>query len=60
MPGLSRQAAGEQEPPLLTRPRRDAVITAAVVALTAGLFPAVATQGGLVSIQRLDDTPGCG
>jgi membrane-associated phospholipid phosphatase len=54
MPGLSRQAAGPEEQ-LLTESGRDAVVIAVVVALTAGLFAAVAEHGVLIRIQRLDD-----
>jgi membrane-associated phospholipid phosphatase len=56
MPEMSRPVTAERaEHPLLAQPRRDAVVTAIVVALTTGLFAAVAHHGALVRIQQLDD-----
>jgi membrane-associated phospholipid phosphatase len=46
---------GPPEPPILAAPRRAAVITAVVVALTAVAFAAAADSGVLAHIQRLDD-----
>jgi undecaprenyl-diphosphatase len=54
---MSRPVApGREEHALLAAPGRSAVITAAVVALTAGVFAAVGDHGALTSIQRLDDS----
>jgi len=44
-----------EEEPVLAAPARDAALTAAVLALTAVVFAAVADHGLLVHIQRLDD-----
>jgi undecaprenyl-diphosphatase len=52
----ARVRQGPPEPPILAAPRRAAVITAVVVALTAATFAAVADSGALVHIQRLDDS----
>jgi undecaprenyl-diphosphatase len=46
---------GREEHALLGAPGRFAVITVAVVALTAGVFVAVGDHGTLTSIQRWDD-----
>ena len=54
MPGLSRQAAGPEEQ-LLTGSGRDIVVIALVVAVTAGLFAAMAGHGLMSRVQRLDD-----
>lgn len=54
-PALPAAAEGP-EPALLAAPRRDAAVTAAVLALTALVFAAVADHGVLAHIQRLDDT----
>jgi len=54
---MSRPAAAEgPEPALLAAPARDAAMTAAVLALTAVVFAAVADHGVLAHIQRLDDS----
>jgi undecaprenyl-diphosphatase len=56
MPGLTRPAtapAGEHA--LLASPRRAALLTAGVVALTAVVFALVADHGTLAAIQRRDD-----
>ncbi len=56
MPGMTRPAtARRQEDALLARPRQAALLTAAVVALTAVVFALVAEHGTLARIQRLDD-----
>jgi membrane-associated phospholipid phosphatase len=54
MPGLSRRAAVPEEQ-LLTESGRDIVVITLVVAVTIGLFAAVADHGMLSRIQRLDD-----
>ena len=51
-----RVQAEEPEQALLAAPGRDAAVTAAVVALTAVVFAAVADHGMLAHIQRLDDS----
>src|SRR5260370_17950781 len=57
MSWVSWQAhARAREPALLPAPRQDAAVTAAVVALTAVVFAAVADHGTLAHIQRLDDS----
>jgi membrane-associated phospholipid phosphatase len=57
MSGMSRRAAAkEQEEALLAAPGRDAAVTAAVLALTAVVFVAVADHAILAHIQRVDDT----
>jgi membrane-associated phospholipid phosphatase len=48
-------APGPVEPELVRAPRRDAAITAVLVAATAGAFAAVGDHGTLASLQRLDD-----
>ena len=50
---MSRVASAEE--PVLAAPRRDAVVTAAVLALTAVAFAVVADHGILAHIQRADD-----
>ena len=56
MPPMTRPAAARrQEDALLGRPRQAALLTAAVVAVTAAVFALVADHGTLASIQRLDD-----
>ena len=56
MSGLSRPAAaGRPEHALVASPGRDMAVTAVVVLLTAVAFAAVAEQGVLAHIQRLDD-----
>jgi membrane-associated phospholipid phosphatase len=50
---MSRVASTEE--PVLAAPRRDAVVTAAVLALTAVAFAVVADHGILAHIQRADD-----
>jgi membrane-associated phospholipid phosphatase len=50
---MSRVAITEE--PVLGAPRRDAVVTAAVLALTAVAFAVVADHGILAHIQRADD-----
>jgi membrane-associated phospholipid phosphatase len=56
MPGMTRPAtARPQEDPLLGHPGRAALLTAAVVALTAVVFALAAGHGTLAGIQRLDD-----
>jgi undecaprenyl-diphosphatase len=56
MSRVSRPAAGgRQEHALVASPGRDIAVTAVVVALTAVVFAAVADQGTLAHIQRLDD-----
>ena len=56
MPRMTRLAtARRQEEALLGRPRRAALLTAGVVALTAVVFALVADHGTLARIQRLDD-----
>jgi membrane-associated phospholipid phosphatase len=55
MPGMTRPAAARrEEDALFTSPRRAAVLTAGVVAVTAVLFVLVASHGTLARIQRLD------
>ncbi len=54
MPGLSGQAARPEEQ-LLTESGRDIVVITLVVAVTAGLFAAVADPAILSRIQRVDD-----
>jgi membrane-associated phospholipid phosphatase len=54
MPGLSRHAARPEEQ-LLTESGRDIVVITLVVAVTAGLFAAVAGHGMMSRVQRLDD-----
>ena len=57
MSRVSRPAAGGRpEHALVASPGRDIAVTAVVVALTAAVFAAVADQGTLAHIQRLDDT----
>ena len=51
-----RVPAEEPEQALLAAPGRDVAVTAAVVALTAVVFAAVADRGMLAHIQRLDDS----
>jgi membrane-associated phospholipid phosphatase len=56
MPGMTRPAtARRQEEALLRRPRQAALLTAAVVAVTAVAFALAADHGTLARIQRLDD-----
>ena len=56
MPGMTRPAtARPAEEPLLGRPRQAALLTAAVVALTAVVFALAASHGTLARIQRVDD-----
>ena len=56
MPGMTRPAtARRQEDALLRRPRQAALLTAAVVAVTAVVFALAAGHGTLARIQRLDD-----
>jgi membrane-associated phospholipid phosphatase len=56
MPGLSRPAGpAREEPELIAAPGLTAAITVVTIALTAGVFVAVADHGTLASIQRLDD-----
>ena len=56
MSGMSRPAArGREEHLLLAYPGRDIAVTAVTVALTAAVFAAVASQGVLAHIQRVDD-----
>ena len=56
MPGMTRPAtARRQEDALLGRPRQAALLTAAVVAVTAVVFALAADHGTLARIQRLDD-----
>ena len=56
MPGMTRPAtARRQEEALLGRPRQAALLTAAVVAVTAVVFALAADHGTLARIQRLDD-----
>ena len=50
---MSRVATTEE--PVLAAPKRDAVVTAAVLALTAVAFAVVADHGILAHIQRADD-----
>ena len=50
---MSRVATAEE--PVLAAPRRDAVVTAVVLALTAVVFAVVADHGILAHIQRADD-----
>ncbi len=52
----SREAApGRGEQQLLAMPRLDALVTAVVIVITAGIFAAVADHAMLIRIQRLDD-----
>ena len=56
MPGMTRAAtARRQEEALLGRPRRAALVTAGVLAVTAVVFALVAAHGTLARIQRVDD-----
>ncbi len=56
MPGMNPDvAAQEEEGQLLADPRRVAILTAVIAAVTAGMFAAVASHGVLSGIQRLDD-----
>jgi undecaprenyl-diphosphatase len=56
MSGMTRPAiARRQEDALLGRPRQAALLTAAVVGVTAVVFALVADHGTLARIQRLDD-----
>ena len=56
MSGITRAAAARpEEDALLGRPRQAALLTAAVVAVTAVVFALVADHGTLAGIQRLDD-----
>ncbi len=56
MPGMTQPAtARRQEEALLGRPRQAALLTAAVVAVTAVVFALAADHGTLARIQRLDD-----
>src|SRR6266704_3246193 len=56
MPMTSREAApGRGEQQLLAMPRLDALVTAVVIVITAGIFAAVADHAMLIRIQRLDD-----
>jgi len=56
VPGLSRPAGlGREEPGLIAAPGLTAAITIVTIALTAGVFAAVADHAALESIQRLDD-----
>ena len=56
MPGMTRPAtARPQEEALLGRPRQAALLTAAVVAVTAVVFALAADHGTLTRIQRLDN-----
>ena len=53
---MSREAAPRHpEPQLLAAPRPDALATAVVIVITAGVFAAVAGHAMLIRIQRLDD-----
>ena len=56
MSRVSRRRPGRQEHALVASPGRDIAVTAVVLALTAAVFAAVADQGTLAHIQRLDDT----
>ena len=56
MPGMTRPAtARRQEDAILRRPRQAALLTAAVVAVTAVVFALAADHGTLARIQRVDD-----
>ena len=56
MPGMTRtRPVRREEDALLGRPRRTALLTAGVVAVTAVVFALVADHGALARIQRLDD-----
>ena len=56
MPGMTRPATDRpEEDALLRRPRRAALLTAAVVAVTAVVFALAADHGTLARIQQLDD-----
>ena len=50
-----RTAARRPEEPILGTPRRDAAVTAAVLALTAAVFAVAADHGILAHIQRVDN-----
>ena len=53
---MSRDAApGHPEQQLLAAPRPDALVTAVVIVITAGVFAVVAGHATLIRIQRLDD-----
>ena len=49
-------AAGPEEPPILTAPRRDTAVALVICALTAVVFVVAADHGALSHIQRLDDS----
>jgi membrane-associated phospholipid phosphatase len=53
MSGEAAQGRAEQQ--LLARPRLVALVTAVVVAITTGVFAAVAGHATLIRVQRLDD-----
>jgi len=55
-PVSARTAPGPEEPLILATPRRDAVVAAVIVALTAALFAMAADRGALGHIQHLDDS----
>ena len=56
MPRVSAHAApAPAEQPILAAPRHDALIAAALAALTAVVFAVAASRGALAHIQRLDD-----
>ena len=56
---MSREAAPRHpEQQLLAAPRPDALATAVVIVITAGVFSAVAGHAMLIRIQRLDDACG--
>jgi membrane-associated phospholipid phosphatase len=55
MSWLSRPTPSREEHALVAAPGRDAAITVAVAALTAGVCAAVGDHGTLTSIQRLDE-----
>ena len=48
-------ASGPEEPPILAAPRHDAVVAAALAALTAVVFAVAAIHGALGHIQHVDD-----
>ena len=52
---MTRPATAPQEQALLASPRKAALLTAGVVALTAAVFALAADHGTLASIQRLDN-----
>ena len=52
---MTRPATAPQEHALLASPRRAALLTAGVVALTAAVFALVAYHGTLAGVQRLDN-----